>query len=124
MNTSGKKDLDILKTSGIVLHTQAVANAVESVSKYVENDFQLHVYEENKHGKIMTRLVLHLTPKKEGLESNEIAKYIQKQLQVSVNKVLEDIIGEGAFLPLEVDFVSKPEDKDYKSKNIISHLHD
>lgn len=123
IDTSGKSDLDILKTSGIVLHTQAIADAVETVSKFVENDFQMHVYEETLDGKLVTRLVLHLSPQNIGLDEKEIAKYIQKQLQISVDKVLDDIIEEGAFLPLEVQFVPHKE-RINKSKNIISHLNE
>jgi len=122
IDTSGKSEFDILKTSGVVFHTQAIADAVESVSQYVESEFQLHVYEETINGKILTRLTLLLIPKKNNLDASEIASYIEKQFQVSVDKMLDDLVKKGLFLPLKVKFVAEI-NGGVKSRHIISHLH-
>jgi phenylacetate-CoA ligase len=121
IDTSGKNKFDILKTSGVILHTQAIADAIEGVSQYVKPQFQIHVYEESINNKIMTRLKLKLIPLKNNLDNKEIAQYIQSQLQVTLDKMLEDVVREGAFLPLEVEFVDFIEGN-VKTKHIISHL--
>jgi phenylacetate-CoA ligase len=122
IDNSGKKDLDVLKTSGAMIHTQAIANALEGLSEYIEPDFQMHVYEETQNSKIVTRLLLELIPRQEIVNLTEITRYIENQLMVAFNKTLLDLIKEGIFLPLEIKLVSNIK-RDAKSKNIISHLH-
>jgi len=121
MTTHGKHAFDVLKTSGVIIHSQAITNALEAVNKHIELEFEMHVYEESFNDKIRTRLVLKLKPKIDRESEQRVASVIEKNLYLSQDKIMTDLVKEGLFYPLMVEYVTSFETAP-KQKHIISHL--
>jgi len=121
---NGKRDLDILRFSGVTLHTQVIANSLPKLSSSGLPWFQMHVYERKQGTALIPELELLLSTDDisayKGKEK-EIATLVQKQLYLTATKTLDNLVEEGIFLPLKVQFIEKAP-VEAKSKHIISHL--
>lgn len=129
LSLGGRMNFDILKFSGVTLYAELVSNAINSVTKYVELPFQMHVFEECCMNKIKTKLQLHLKLKEEfRIHSRsvqfkkEIENKISSNLQLSATRTLKQLSDEDIFFPLEVVFIDSWPESPEKAKNIISHL--
>ncbi|MEI6266818.1 MAG: hypothetical protein WCP14_02935 [bacterium] len=124
IKVNGKRDFDVLRFSGVTLHTQVIADAIPEFDTPGVPWFQLHVFERNQGDMMINELELHLASEDinnvKGKET-DIAKLVQKQLYLTATKTLEDLVDEGLFLPLKVKFIEKAP-VEAKSKHIISHL--
>lgn len=125
----GRARYDFLKFSGVALHTQAIANAVKNVSQYVEQQFQMHVFEKKENGKLMPQLELHLKFKKEFTKDKDnyylkktLKNKISANLRLSAKNTLKDLVEQNVFMPLEIVFLKDWPANQGKSINIISHL--
>lgn len=125
----GKEDFDMLRFSGITLYSYFIDNSLGTIKEYVDNKFQMHVYEEKISDKIKPKLILWLKLRKnhENLKNDDrfrdsLAQKISSQLKLSAENTFKQLVEKDIFLPLEIKFVdSWPEEK-VKTKYIISHL--
>gem|GEM_PF-599288 len=126
----GRANFDIIKFHGITLNSQAIENSLESVSDYIHpNDFQMHIWEKNIGEKLKPHLIIDLRLK-EKYEKNsqdpmfkeKISAMISARLKLSMKSNLKQLVENGIFLPLEINFPQKWLTENIKSKHIISHL--
>ncbi|EKD24438.1 MAG: hypothetical protein ACD_81C00020G0006 [uncultured bacterium] len=124
----GRAGFDVLHAFGVILHTEAIANAVATVKDSIEQTFQMHVFEEQTPRGVLPRLELHLRPQVGQLNLKNdptftalINKKISASLHLSAKATLQDLVERGVFLPLTIVFVDTWK-SDTKTKHIISHL--
>ncbi len=119
----GKADLDVMRISGGLLHTQAIANALAVVEDIFESNFRMNVNEVNAKGTLYTELTLELIVKDPVNlpDIGIVSKVIQDNLYLSSEKTLTDFVDAGIFKPLKIRLVTELPTLG-KSKNIISHL--
>lgn len=124
LEIKGRAQTDMVKVSGAILHTQAIANAMDGLRYILEPYFQARVTERKRGSKILTHITLDVVPKKDfigKLSEKEIATSIEEHLFLSVNKTLKDYINEGIFARLEINIL-KEAPLNAKSRNIIHTL--
>ena len=128
MALGGKAKYDVLKFNGVVLHIQAIENSIEEVRDYLDQGFQMNVYESNDNGKPVPKLLLKLKLKSDIEETeilrNMLRESISRKLYLSANKTLKYFVDNNIFKPLEIELVSEWKDKSCKTWNIVSHLTD
>ncbi|MBW6432038.1 hypothetical protein K0A96_02540 [Patescibacteria group bacterium] len=121
----GRANYDVLRFSGVVLHTAAIEDALDEVREHLKPGFQMHVFEEIKNGRLMPKLKLQLSlnqsTKNKDLTKDLIKKSVTKRLYLSADKTLDYFVTNNIFLPLEIDF-SHNKEGETKTKSIISHL--
>ncbi|MEK7617493.1 MAG: hypothetical protein AAB414_05600 [Patescibacteria group bacterium] len=125
MEVFGKINFDVIRISGTTIYASEVEKALQPVKTYVDDDFQLHVYEAILDDKIRPKLELKLKLKKGVLEEKLLrailVREISSHLYLSVTLTLEDLVKKGIFLPLELTFVdSFPFSP--KKKHLILHV--
>ncbi|HBP00641.1 MAG: Phenylacetate-coenzyme A ligase [Candidatus Moranbacteria bacterium GW2011_GWE1_49_15] len=125
----GRADFDVFKISGITIRKESIEKALESVMKYVKNDYQLEIFEEKSGDKIKTKLKLKLEPLEKYENDMEnpnfketLIEKISFDLRLSTKNSLRDLIEKNVFMPLEIEFVKFQDLRRHKSKNIISYL--
>lgn len=125
----GRKKSDILKFSGVILRIEAIEKALSKVENFRYSPYEMHVGEENVGGKLKPKLKIILQPDKKhaaDIDNSRIkemvAEKISSGLFLSSKSTLKDLVEQGIFLPLEVDFVGSFPNSTVKSKKIISHL--
>lgn len=123
MEVLGRIGYDLVKISGTSIYVDYVYKALEPFQKYLNSpEWQLHLYEEEKGDKLLPKLKLQLEPKKADKDLQRLLETgIAKNLYLSAKATLADLVGKGAFLPLEVEFVTEFP-VEVKKKHIISHL--
>jgi len=123
----GRVNFDVFKIQGAFIYKDLVEQALLPFREYILEEWQLHIYEFAKEGKIIPKLKLQIILKlkfsskrrKQILDSLE--KGISKGLYLSPRKTLEDLVKEKLFMPLEVESVdSFP--KTVKFQYLVSHL--
>jgi phenylacetate-coenzyme A ligase PaaK-like adenylate-forming protein len=126
LTLGGRASYDILKFSGITLHTQAIHTATADIQDFIEPGFQMHVYEIESKGKVIPQLVFMASLKKDAKDSDFLKKLIQKsitkRLFLAPEKTLEYFVKNEIFLPLKVEF-NQSLKQEAKTKNIVSHLY-
>lgn len=129
LTLGGRMNFDVLKFSGVTLYAELIANAIDAAKKYVEPQFQMHVFEESDMGKIKPKLQLHLRLKKEFRAypnlvrlKKELEDRISSGLHLGASKTLKQLADQDIFFPLEIIFVDAWPENSEKTKNIISHL--
>lgn len=128
INIGGRKELDVLKISGITLHTQAIETSVDAAKEFIEPQFQMHVFEKTINNTIKIQLEIHVCLKNFycNMKDNphfmeNLSVVLAKNLRVSQKSFLVDLIEQGLFLPLNVKVLNQ-RDTHFKSRNIISHI--
>ncbi len=127
LSIGGRAEHDFLKFSGIILQVQAIENALDSVREYLSGRFQMHVFEKESAGRLLSQLVLHLELKKE-FEKNSADPHFQVMLRETISEKLflssksnlKTLVQQDIFLPLEIQFNTLQ--KEGKTRHIISHL--
>lgn len=121
----GRANYDVLRFSGVVLHTAAIEDALDEVREHLKPGFQMHVFEEIKNGRLMPKLKLQLAlnqkTKNKELTKDLIKKSVTQRLFLSADKTLDYFVTNNIFLPLEIDLGYSQKDET-KTKSIISHL--
>ena len=121
----GNIGFDILQVQGTFIYSSQIHDILTNYIKYLKStDFKLHVYEEIKQNKIMTRLVLQLILKNEFSDHNKIKKAITlgiNKLVLTPKNTLSDLVDKGIYLPLEIEFVENFP-LTAKRTNIVSHI--
>jgi phenylacetate-coenzyme A ligase PaaK-like adenylate-forming protein len=121
----GRANYDVLRFSGVALHTAAIEDALDEVREHLKPGFQMHVFEEINNGRLMPKLKLQLAlnqkTKNEELTKDLIKKSVTQRLYLSADKTLDYFVTNNIFLPLEIDF-SHDQKSETKTKSIISHL--
>lgn len=118
----GRSDGEQLRISGVLLHSQAIANAIEHTNGALTPYFQAHVYERTQGQRIYTEIVLDLEAQKtvKKPDKKELTRIVENNLYLSSDKTMNYFINEGLFLPLRINLVGKvPQNS--KTKNIIFH---
>lgn len=128
INVGGRKELDILKISGVTLHTKAIEVAINAAKEFINPQFQMHVFERKINNVIKIQLEIYVTLKSAYVKIKDNSHFMEnlsallaKNLQVSQKSFLTDLIEQGIFYPLIVKILS-PADAHFKSRNIISHI--
>ena len=125
MEVFGRLEYDSMKVQGSLIYSALVSKALFPFSSYLSSpDWKLHVFEENKNGKITPRLVLQLIPAKQNNNTkikNLIQEGVSRNLFVTTKFTLSDLVKEGVFMPLEIEFLEEFP-VELKPRHIISHL--
>lgn len=122
LELGGRAGSDVLKVSGVMIHTKRIQEAVLTLKPLIE-DFTLHVYEEKHEGKIMPYLVIEVIlkeGKKGGQDLDFIASLLSKNFYLTPRLTLENLVEKGVFLPLKVKPVRNLKQKG-KKRYIIPH---
>jgi len=123
----GRIGFDLVKISGTAIYVDYVYKALEPFKKYLASpEWQLHLYEEEKGDQLLPKLKLQLITKetnKTNLKTlqNLLSTGIAANLYLSAKATLTELIDKGAFLPLEIEFVTEFP-VSLKKKHIVSHL--
>ena len=122
----GRSDFDSIKVQGTLIHTEAVERALSMISKDVETDYRLSVYEKRVNNKMLPELIIELIPLDKLIANPDefrqtITETISKNLWLSPRKTLNDLVKANVFLPLRVKLVDGIEkNPNGKTKSIIN----
>lgn len=107
MEVFGKFGYDVYKIHGTLIYADLVYQALSPyLPRLASSEWQLHIFEEVIRDKIMPKLKLNLIPKQDNIAlKKEIANGVSSRLYISSRHTLLDLVGQGVFLPLEVEFV-------------------
>ncbi len=126
MEVFGRLEYDVIKIQGTFIYSELISRALAHFGQFLaSNEWKLHVFEEKANGKIIPRLKLQILPNSKVKKDVKIKKLIQegisKNLFVSANYTLWDLVKKDVFMPLEIEYLDEfPFES--KQKNIISHL--
>ncbi len=117
----GRARNDSLKLYGVTLHVEEIEKVLAQI-KGLEENFQIHVYEQIQDNRLKPKLVLDLVMKKgERVNQLDLTKQIQDNFFVSPTLTLSDMVKKEIFLPLEINFKDEWTVK-YKYLKIIPHF--
>jgi len=121
----GRVSQDLAKVQGTIIHAEAVERALSCVKAELVPYYYLKITEVKKDGKILPELRISLIPKKTIIDTAQtislVAKQISDNLWLSTKNTLTDLVNQGVFLPLIVEFVSKPKDDSLAKTKVIEY---
>jgi len=120
IDVGGRKDFDVLKFNGTVIHSRAIESALSGLKDQIKLEFRMHVYERHQGKEILPKLILEIVPNGKIYES-KIAQIIQDQLFLTSDKTMSDLVKAGIYLPLKIRCVDKIENGS-KTRSIITHF--
>ena len=125
----GRKNLDKIKLNGIEFHISSFDDVIKNLRSYIETSFTAHFYQKIINDKIVGEIVVELTPrphvKMTPILHTHIEETFNRGLHISNRFSFKDLIAQGLFLPIRVNFQEKnsaPPHKEVPSKRLIPHF--
>jgi len=120
----GRYRFDVLKLKGLTLYKDLFEKALLTVTDYITDTYQLHLYEEEKNDKILPQLILKVIPK-EGTDKKIgraiVERRIMSSFMITPKYTFKDGVDKGLFLPIKVEFVDNLKTGRVKTQDIIDH---
>ncbi len=115
----GRNGMDYVKIAGALLRREALDQTLKKYSDFIA-DYRADASETDGKGLIVLRLLLGV-PITEGLRQ-EVGHHVERNLFLTPSRTLADLITEGVFAPLVVEFTDTPFMSGHKDVKLRSSM--
>jgi len=122
----GRANIDRIRLHGITLYKHNFDSVLGEIGGFIKGgEYQIHIYEEMRHGNILEKIEIHAVPH-EGIKDPERTKRsledrIMANFKISSEHTWKDAVERNIFLPIELKFVDAIERKGWKQIGVVDH---